>query len=42
MKISGAVVPDSIIEGFMAFGLEALTFELPTQFAMDVPIGDTH
>jgi len=42
MNISDVVVRGSIIAGFMAFGLEALTFDLPTQFAMDVPIGDTH
>jgi hypothetical protein len=42
MNISDVVVRGSIIAGFTTFGLEALTFDLPTQFAMDVPIGDTH
>jgi hypothetical protein len=41
MKISSAVVPGSIIAGFTTLGLEALTFDLPTQFATDVLTGDT-
>jgi len=42
MKISSVVALGSIIAGFAAFGLEALAFDLPTQFAADVLIGDTH
>ena len=42
MKISSVVVLGSIIAGFAAFGLKALAFELPTQFAADVLVGDTH
>jgi len=42
MSVSDVVVRGSIIAGFTAFGLEALTFDFPTQFATDVPIGDTH
>jgi len=42
MNISDVVVPGSIIAGFTTFGLEALTFDLPTQFATEVLTGDTH
>jgi hypothetical protein len=42
MNISDVVVRGSIIAGFTTFGLEALTFDLPTQFATEVLTGDTH
>jgi hypothetical protein len=42
MNISSVVVPGSIIAGFTTFGLEASTFDLPTQFATDVLTGETH
>jgi hypothetical protein len=41
MKISSVVVLGSIIAGFAASGLEA-RLDLPTQFATDVLVGDTH
>jgi hypothetical protein len=40
MKSSSVVVLGSSVAGFTAFGLEALTFNLPTQFATDVLTGD--
>ena len=42
MKISSVVVPGSIVSGFMAFGLEASAFDLPTQFATNALVGDTY
>jgi hypothetical protein len=42
MKISSVVVLGGIIAGLAAFVLEALAFDLPTQFATDVLIGDTN
>jgi hypothetical protein len=42
MKISSVVVLGSIIAGFTAFVLEAQAFDLPTQFARDVLVGDTY
>ena len=41
MKISSVVVR-TIITGFTVVGLEAVALELPTQFATDVLVGDTH
>jgi hypothetical protein len=41
MNVSSVVVPGSIIAGFTTLGLQALTFDRPTQFATDVLTGDT-